>query len=95
MVMKLQDSEVRDTLKLHTDLSEPQQRLMRNVVRLLPFAASLPQQDVCVFTMAKDEQILVFGHIKDWPQAEIMPDIRLLNLMKSVFGKIYCIRPFG
>lgn len=79
MVMKLQDSEVRDTLKLHTDLSEPQQRLMRNVVRLLPFAASLPQQDVCVFTMAKDEQILVFGHIKDWPQAEIMPDIRLLK----------------
>ena len=61
MVMKLQDSEVRDTLKLHTDLSEPQQRLMRNVVRLLPFAASLPQQDVCVFTMAKDEQILVLA----------------------------------
>ncbi|MBE6079649.1 MAG: sensor histidine kinase [Veillonella sp.] len=79
MVMKLQDSEVRDTLKLHTDLSEPQQRLMRNVVRLLPFAASLPQQDVCVFTAAQNGYILVFGHIKDWPQAEIMADIRLLK----------------
>lgn len=79
MVMKLQDSEVRDTLKLHTDLSEPQQRLMRNVVRLLPFAASLPQQDVCVFTAARDSEILVFGHVKDWSTAVIKPDIRLLK----------------
>ena len=50
MTTKLQNSEVRNALKLHTDLSEPQQRLMRSVVRLLPFATSLPQQDVCVFT---------------------------------------------
>ena len=79
MATKLQNSEVRNALKLHTDLSEPQQRLMRSVVRLLPFAASLPQQDVCVFTGARDDEILVFGHIKDWPAAVIKPDICLLK----------------
>lgn len=79
MAVRLHDDEIRDTIKLYTELSEPQQRLLHSVVRLLPFAASLPQQDVCIFAMAKDNQILAFGHVKDWPTAKIKPDIRLLQ----------------
>ncbi|KAF1679389.1 sensor histidine kinase [Veillonella sp. R32] len=66
-------------LQQYTDLSEPQQRLLLQVAQLLPFGASLPQQDVCIFTTATNGQILVIGPLKDWPQQHIDKETILLE----------------
>lgn len=69
----------REHLQQYTELSESQQRLLLQVAQLLPFGASLPQQDVCIFTATCDNQILVFGAIKDWPEQHIDTQSILLN----------------
>lgn len=68
-----------ERLQQYTDLSEPQQRLLLQVAQLLPFGASLPQQEVCIFTGTNDNQILVLGSLKDWPQQQLDGETILLN----------------
>lgn len=50
-----------DILKKVTNLSDMQQKLLLTILELLPFAASLPQQEVYVYTTNKDGNIIYWS----------------------------------